>query len=491
MLAPWVIEELKEADLRDERLNKRFAEILSQFSGHPTASIPSACGGYAETIAAYRFFNNEKVGFENILQVHIEAANRRMANQRVIILAQDTTEIDLTRPERQVVGAGPLAGNTRRGVFLHPMIGFTPDGTPMGIAYAEAWTRDELPTSTSKSKSKSDRAAKRKHSPIEDKESIRWLDTYRRAREQAKQSPQTHFVCVADSEADIYELLQESQEEPQELDWIVRACQNRALQKGTKHGESAENHLRERVLTEDVLFTQPITVRGRKAKVSCETRGRRQPRESRQAEVEVRAARVTLRAPWRHDRKLSDISVNVVLVTEIDPPEDDTPVEWMLLTSMAIDDVEQVRTVIQYYCVRWMIEVFFRTLKSGCRVEARRFEHIDRVLPCLAVYLIVTWRTLFVCRLGREFPDISCEAVFDPAEWKSVYYVVRKTPPPSTPPTLQEMVRMVAQLGGYINRKRTDEPGPQTVWLGLQRTHDIAQCWLAFGPESRNEEILV
>jgi hypothetical protein len=130
-----------------------------------------------------------------------------------------------------------------------------------------------------------------------------------------------------------------------------------------------------------------------------------------------------------------------------------------------------------------MIEVYFRTLKSGCRVEARRFEHVDRVYPCLAIYMIVAWRTLFVCRLGREFPDIDCEAVFEPAEWKSVYFVVKKKKPPKTPPSLQEMVRLVAQLGGYINRKRKDEPGPQTVWLGLQRAHDIAKCWLIFGPK--------
>ena len=245
------------------------------------------------------------------------------------------------------------------------------------------------------------------------------------------------------------------------------------------------------MLVEDVLFTQTINVRGRKTKVRCDTRGRKQPRESRKAEVEVRATRVTLRAPWRHDRKLSAISVNVVLVTEIDPPEGDTPVEWILVTSLPIDDVAHVRTVIQYYCVRWMIEVFFRTLKSGCRVEQRRFEHVDRMVPCLAVYLIVTWRTLYVCRLGRGFPEMSCEAVFEPAEWKSVYSVVHKRPPPKTPPNLQEMVRMVAQLGGFVNRKRTDEPGPQTVWLGLQRTHDLANCWLTFGPERKNEKILV
>jgi hypothetical protein len=486
MVATWVIEEMKDVNLEDKRLNSRLTVIVDQLGGHPTASIPAACGGYAETMAAYRFFDNEKAGFESILQSHIGATWRRISQQAVVILAQDTTEVDFTRPEQQVIGAGPLDGDTRRGALVHPMMGFTPDGTPLGTVYAEAWVRgDESPTP------KSQRENNRKHTPIEEKESVRWVDALRHARDLAEEVPQTQLVSVADSEADIYELFEESQGGPENLNWIVRACQNRALQKDDKHAKTAANHLRERVLEENVLFTHSITIRSRKAKVGCETRGRRQPRKSRQAQMEVRAASVTLRAPWRHDRKLNDISVNVVLVTEVDPPEGDTPVEWILSTSLPIDDVEQVRTVIQYYCVRWMIEIFFRVLKSGCRVEKRRFEHVDRALSCLAVYLIVTWRTLYVCRLGREFPEISCEAVFEPAEWKSVYHVVHKKPPPTTPPTLQEMVRMVAQLGGYINRKRTDEPGPQTVWFGLQRVHDIANCWLTFGPESKHEKILV
>jgi len=239
------------------------------------------------------------------------------------------------------------------------------------------------------------------------------------------------------------------------------------------------------------LFTQTITIRGRKAKVSCRTRGRQQPRESRTAEVEVRAARVTLRAPWRHDRKLCDVTINAVLVSEEKPPQGDVPIEWLLLTNLPIADAEQVRTVIQYYTIRWMIEVFFRTLESGCRVEDRQFEHIDRLTNYLAICLIVTWRTLMVCRLGREFPEISCEAVFEAAEWKSVYQVVRNEPPPKQPPSLREMIRMVAQLGGYVDRSRSDEPGPQTVWLGLQRAHDIACCWRLFGPEARKESTCV
>ena len=132
-----------------------------------------------------------------------------------------------------------------------------------------------------------------------------------------------------------------------------------------------------------------------------------------------------------------------------------------------------------------MIEVFFRVLKSGCRVEDRRFEHIDRLLTCLAVYLVVAWRTLFVCRMGRSCPDISCEAVFEPAEWKSVWKVMHRQDPPRQAPTLQAMLQLVAQLGGYVPRKKS-LPGPQTVWLGLQRTHDFALCWERFGPESRS-----
>ncbi len=484
MMAPWVVDEMKAADLKDKRLDNRLREVLSQLGAHPTASIPAACGGHAEMTAAYRLFDNEKATFESILRPHSQVTRERMAQQLVVVLAQDTTEVDVTRPGQEVAGAGPLDGGARWGAMLHLLHAFTPNGTPLGTLDARSWVRDE--GSGSASLSRAERAA----TPIEEKESVRWVETLRRAREEAQHCPSTQVVCVADSEADIYELLVEGTTEPRRVDWIVRACQNRALlcEKGQ---EIAEKHLREHVLSQPVLFTQTIQVRGRKAKTQCETRGRRQPRESRETEVEVRAAGVTLRPPRRSDRKLPEITVNVVLVSEAAPPEGDVAVEWLLLTSLPIDNHGPVRQVIQYYCVRWMIEVFFRVLKSGCRVEERRFEQIDRLLSCLAVYLIVAWRTLYVCRLGRACPDIDAEAVFEPAEWKSVWAVVKRTDPPSSPPPLSEMVRLVAQLGGYVNRKRSDPPGPQTVWIGLQRMQDFAACWNLFGPGAREKSKLV
>src|SRR5215471_15449937 len=145
MAAPWVVDEMQSVDLKDKRLDARLREVLSQLAARPTASIPAACGGRAEMAAAYRLFDNDQVTFDNILQPHQQATRRRISEQPVVIAAQDTSDIDLTRPEQQVQGAGPLDGSTRRGAFLHAVHTFTPDSTPLGTLHATAWTRDDGP----------------------------------------------------------------------------------------------------------------------------------------------------------------------------------------------------------------------------------------------------------------------------------------------------------------------------------------------------------
>src|SRR4051812_39681630 len=113
-----------------------------------------------------------------------------------------------------------------------------------------------------------------------------------------------------------------------------------------------------------------------------------------------------------------------------------------------------------------MIGLLFRALKSGCRVEQRRSEHVERLLPCVAEHLIVAWRASTDCRVGRSCPDIGCEATFEPEGWKSAYAVARRQPPPGEPPRSEEMARLVAQLGSYVNRpERKAPPGVQTIWL--------------------------
>lgn len=478
MVAAWAEQEMESVDLGDERLDARIAIVLSDLGNHPNASIPAACKGRAEMQAAYRFFDNDKVSFEKVLAPHVRRSLQRMAGHETVLLVQDSSEIDLTRPEQAVAGAGRL-DQSRRGIVVHPLHGFTPDGTPLGTAWAQCLNRTEEKIQETPAR----RIQRLKHTPIQEKESMRWLEGLRQSQAIARQFPGTRFICVGDSESDIYELFSEPRSEGDEpgADWLVRACQDRSLDSKV-HEE--HRRLLEEVSATAALYEVELLIRGRQAKVAADRSQRHQPRQARQAKVQVRAAKVTLRPPWRADGKLPAVRVNVVLVQEVDPPDGEPPVQWILLTTLPIGTVEEVRRIVEYYCVRWNIEVLFRTLKSGCRIEQRRFEHVDRIYRCLALYLIVAWRTMFVCRMGRECPEADCEALFEPSEWKAVWTAVHRKKPPRKRPRLGEMVRLIAQLGGYVERPES-QPGAQTVWIGLQRMYDLAWAWDAFGPGTK------
>jgi hypothetical protein len=476
MIMPWAKEEVGTADLGDKRLDARLITLVSELGSRPNLSIPAACQGRAEMTAAYRFFDNQKVTFEKVLEPHVARTRERMATAKVVLMVQDTTEIDVTRPEQEVQGAGVLDG-PRRGFFLHEMQAFTPAGIPLGTIWAEAWNRPEVSHAAAAEKSR-----KRASTPIEEKESMRWLTGLRAARAVAQQLPEVQCVYVADSEADIYELFAEPRGD-QPLEWLIRACRDRAL-------EGEEAHLRAQVLATPVLYRAEIRIRARQAKIGVETRKRRVDRKARLAELEIRAATLTLRPSWRHDRKLPPVTVKVVLVSEPHPPADEPPIEWILVTTLPIDTVEDVRRIVAYYCVRWCMEILFRTLKSGCRVERRRFEPIDRLLPCAALYLIIAWRTLFVSRTSRSCPELDCEAIFEPSEWKAVWVAVHHQTPPKKAPLLADMVHRIARLGGYVERPKS-EPGVQTIWIGMQRMYDLAWDWDSFGPDTKLSRRLV
>ena len=192
---------------------------------------------------------------------------------------------------------------------------------------------------------------------------------------------------------------------------------------------------------------------------------------------------MTLNDPRRGHRE--GVTVNALLVREVRPPKNVQPIEWVLLTNLSANTRQQAEQLIDYYLQRWMIELFFKVLKSGCNIESRRFEHIDRFMPSLALYLIIAWRSLYICRVSRAHSEVSCELVYSESEWQSVWQIVRRTQPPKKPPNLLEMTRIVAELGGYVNRKSSGPPGPQSMWLGLQQMHLITTCWRTFGPGAK------
>ena len=154
----------------------------------------------------------------------------------------------------------------------------------------------------------------------------------------------------------------------------------------------------------------------------------------------------------------------------------------MLLTSRPAQTLEQALEILQWYLCRWQVEIYFKILKSGCKVEELQLERLTRLEPALAFYMMVSWRVLYLTMLGRTCPELSCEVLFGEQEWKAVYIVYKKQKPPEQPSTLDAMIKMVASFGGFLNRKHDGFPGPKTMWIRLQRCLDFA---LAI--ESHNE----
>jgi hypothetical protein len=464
----WIDMETKDADFGDQRLDARYRILLEQLGDKPSLSIPAACGDRAETAAAYRFFDNDKTDPQKVLAPHRQATLERVRAEVVVIAAQDTTEIDLTRAKEKI--GGPLNDTNHWGLYTHPLLLLTPQRVPLGVVHAQMWSRDPEEFA----KSAAERRAQRRAKPFEEKESLRWRQGYEAACQVAAEAPDTKVICVSDSEGDIYEcFLAGASVGVGRAEWIVRGCQDRAV---------VEDQCLLALLSSCApLGHATIQVSKREASTGSD-RKRRLPRESRTAKVTVRATRTLLRAPARPDGKLPTVWVNVVLVREEQPPEGEEPIEWLLLTSLPVATFAEASVVIEYYCCRWEIEVYFRVLKSGCKIEDLQLETQDRFEVCLAMYLIVGWRVLYVLKLGRECPEMSCASVFTEAEWKSVYVIAKRKAVPKTAPTLGELIPLIASLGGYLGRKGDGPPGPQTMWIGLQRLRDFAIAWSAFGP---------
>lgn len=466
-------EEMSGCDFGDQRLNKRVRSIADTFSCHPNVSIPAAFSSRSDLEACYRFFDNENVNPDKILLPHVEATYKRIDRFDFVLLVQDTTEIDLTRPKQQVRGAGPMDCESRRGAFYHPVVAFTESGVALGIVGQKAWTRSAISKDDDLTK-----LAKRRKTPIEDKESFRWIEGLRMAEKTAQECGNTTCVCVGDSESDIYDLfVAASQTKESNLQLLVRAGQTR--------NTTSNDFWMDQVKATMKIADQSVFIRARTAKLKECRSARNRSRQARTAHLEIRKATIEVARPVNGDSKLPNfVKVNVVLCLEPKAPEGEEPICWMLVTTMPIETDEDVQRVIRCYCVRWQIEIFFRTLKVGCRIEQRRFESINRILNYLTLMSVVSWRLMYICYAGRECPDMESEIIFEPSEWKSVYTILGLDFPKQGCPKLNEVVRAIAQLGGFVDRPKND-PGTQTLWVGLQRCYDLSSAWKMFGPDSK------
>lgn len=461
----WVIEELSTLSFGDKRLKKRAQKVLAHLSCNPTDSIPTACGGAGEIKAAYRFFDNDRVTPEKIYKTHFEATLARMQEHPVILMPQDTTVLNFSR-QYDRKDAGPTTKDSTKGINLHCAIAVTPEKVCLGVVSSQQWHREEL-----QKLSRKERKEKNYETPIEEKESYRWLENYKKANEYATQLPTTLIVSIADREGDIYDIYEEANKifagEGAKGHYLIRAKTDRKVcdEKGKKNNEKIKSTLK----SEKPLGRIIINV--------SETKKRK----AREAHMAVYSKEIYIALPDKRkkDKDYKPIKITAILCTETNPPTGAEAIEWLLMTDLPVPTFKDACEKIQWYVCRWQIEIYFKVLKSGCTIE--KLQLTDKNFSaCLSFYMIIAWRILYVVIMGRYCPDMTCECVFSKEEWQTTYVVVYRKKPPHIPPTLNEMTRMVASLGGYLNRKSDPDPGVKTMWIGLRNMQEHLKAKAAF-----------
>jgi len=452
----WAEQEFGRVRLRDRRHRERLLVVARDFYAQPQANIPQACQSRAKTKAAYRLFGHKAVTMQAILSSHYHSTMERIAraNIPIVLAVQDTTSFNYdTHPDME--GLGPI--NKRvdgaQGILMHDTLAYSAEGTAMGLVDIQVWARD--PKEFGK-------RAKRYQRPIEQKESSKWLKSFEAAaRLQRQLGSATTVVSVGDREADVYELFLLAQKDPLHPKLLIRAEQNRRLQ-------DSDVNLWRYMQSQAVAGTRQFAVRQRKN------------RAARRCVLEVRFAPVKLRAPKRRS-SLASVGAWAIYVTEVNPPSAKEAIEWMLLTTLEVNSYEQALEKIDWYNKRWGIEEYHRALKSICRIENRQLGDRTVWQNCLAIDLVVAWRIEHLKKLARTVPLAPCSIGFEEHEWQALLAFKQPTQPlPSIAPNLRQIVRLTAELGGFLGRKGDGEPGSQTLVRGLQRLQDIAAAFLLF-----------
>jgi hypothetical protein len=452
----WLDRELLGCKFKDGRLAKRFRRLIEQTEDAVGESIPHACQDWANTKAAYRFFANPRVSEDDILGGHFAATGERVAARvEPVLVLHDTTEFSFQRGDPDAIGFTRVMNRGRHkterrkhhkvcGVLMHSALAVTMDGLPLGLAAATFWTRKKF---------KGDSARQRgnlKRMPIEEKESARWPANVRLASERL--GPE-RCIHVADREGDIYELLCAAAEAG--THFLIRSHVDRWTGEGdhTIAGEMAETAVK------GLHRIEVVNDRG----------------EKRQATLEIKYRKVRVLPPVGKQKHLPALTLTVIQAVERDPPKrGGKPISWKLVTDLPVSSREEAIEKLQWYAMRWKIEVFHKILKSACKIEDSKLRTADRLVNMIAVFCVLSWRIFWMTMVNRASPAAPPTAALTDLEIRLLDHLVadRSTTPPEG--TISRYIIKAAQLGGYLARANDPPPGNKLMWKGLTRLTDIA-----------------
>jgi len=453
----WVRHEFAGIELGDKRLDRRLIKTVELLAKSPLSPINEACRCWADTQAAYRLFDNVKAAPAEILEPHITATRKRVAEvSGPVLVIQDTVFFDYTK-HLKTRGLGLIGERGERGLVTHHAVAFTTSGLPLGLLSQNTWARPE-PEWPKREETATRRVKRLARTPIEEKESFKWLRAMRETVE--RMPPRSKLIMVADRESDIFEVLTEAKK--QRTHFLIRARCDRKL---TPEENEGYESIVETLNSVEVLGTMAVDI---------PSNGKRK---ARRAELEVRATQVTIKPPKRRragkEWALVDpVGVKVIGATERNAPTGEEALSWVLLTDLPVPDLDSAIEKVNWYSKRFGIEIWHKVLKSGCKVENCLLETAERLTRYLTVFSIIGIRLMHVCHLARLQPDTPGTEVFSKEEIEALHVRVNNALPPLEPPSLREIIRMIGSLGGHLGRKCDGEPGVTVLWRGWMRLYE-------------------
>ena len=456
-MTSWLDGELKKSRFLDARLGKRFRILLERLSKRMGETIPMACQDWASTKAAYRFFSNQRVSEREILAGHFQATRDRFrVTEGWVLVLHDTTEFSFQREDSLAIGvtkrvnsgkdpAGRLRMHTVCGLLMHSSLVVTTDGLPLGLAAVKFWTRKKF---------KGCNALKKKINPtrvpIEEKESVRWLENLKQATTLLNEPERR--VHIGARESDIYELFCAAQEA--ETHFLVRTCVDRLAEEGT------------RTISQEM---EQVSLKGLHRIEVRDQRGNRS-----EATLEIRYRRIRVFPPIGKQKRYPQLMLTVIYAQELGRPKDREPIDWKLLTDLPVRSRAEAIQKLVWYASRWKVETYHKILKSGCKAEESRLRTAERLVNLIAVFCILSWRLFWMTMLNRSDSGMSAGHVFSDTERQLLDHLVPdRAVDRALKRSLSFYITKLAKLGGYLARSGDSPPGNKVMWRGLSRLTDI------------------
>ena len=450
-----------EASFFDTRIRERTVKVLVDKIARPARSLTRSSRTDARAKGAYRLLGNYRLRREQKREVRVtkeqlwnpvyEYSAESSGKESEIYCVQDTSCMMFPTLEK-TKGLGTADRAVEEALWMHSAIGIRKDGHVLGIYHAHFWARplEEF-----------GKAAERKKRPFEEKESYLWVQTANAVESLFREKEvRTELIHLADSAGDAHEILQEYINSKRRF--VIRFARDRKI-------EEEGGYVRAQLAKQPVFGQKTVVI----------PRTRESP--SREAKLEIRSCKVTIHPADAAAKKgiKKPFGVNVVWVHEVDPPENEDPIDWMLYTSEPIETADECWKVVDGYKLRWRIEDYHRVIKTDCHAERTQFKDAEAIVRLLAVLAVAATRILQLRELARTNPEEPCTIVLEEHEWKVLWLVYYEEPPPQgqDPPTIEEAVKMIGRLGGHLGRKGDGMPGSESLSLGLKELETAANVY--------------